>query len=68
MTDIVIIGWVTVMITVGIGVLYIHKIGISKFLRMIGNCFIAAGDAVDHWKDRNRQLNLEAEIWRRTGI
>lgn len=50
---------VAVVIFFAIGILVIHKITVARGLRLIGNAFIAAGDAVDHCKDRIRQLNAE---------
>ena len=44
---------------VGFAVLFIHKIGAARALRVIGHAFIAAGDAVDFWKARVAELNTE---------
>jgi len=43
----------------GLLILYIHKIGVARLLRRIGHAFIAAGDAVDHWKERYVELNVQ---------
>lgn len=53
-----------VLLFVGIAVLafvllYIHKIGVARLLRIIGCAFIAAGDGVDHFGARLKHLKAE---------
>lgn len=52
------------VIALGLGILFVHKIGVARALRIVGNAFIAAGDSVDHWKLRFRQLKQEERQFR----
>lgn len=45
-------------------ILIIHKIGLARVLRLAGHAFIAAGDSVDHWKERVKHLNAEEREFR----
>ena len=47
------------IIALGLCALFIHKTGIARLFRVIGYAFIAAGDAVDHWHARYRELSTK---------
>lgn len=54
-----VLEWLTVFALLGIAVLIIHKLTVGRVLRIIGNAFIAAGDAVDHFVSRFRHLKIQ---------
>ena len=54
--------WPLILVTVllaAVGILFIHRTGIAKTLRIIGMMFYSAGNAVDHWKTNFKTLREE---------
>lgn len=47
---------ILVVLLLAMAVLFIQKITVARALRIIGCAFIAAGDAVDHARERLQQL------------
>lgn len=50
---------ILIIAAAAMAVLFIHKLTVGRALRIVGNAFIAAGDASDHFSARFRDLKIE---------